>query len=298
MVAEIVTVNDEKYIPHELVNNKIEHYKEIFQEKWENVYGAGHPFSEGDEMLVLREAGRVVGGSIIRRNVYSVTFRDFAILPEFRGKGHSKMLMGELEDVTENHHYQLMENGQKPQDIRMMYLRSLVYLDSNDREEARLPHLQFANYLRKVGFLPYIHNQHELSGVEKVAIPLYQRLYPKVADRLRVFKKKIIDVGVELKKESKEELAVLDERQWKIVMGGLDWKLGNYGKNGTVSYRYDLCPICKDMGSSEQNSENCKRCYIYNTCMEPFREIGRFKEDFEVSHAYFSEMREFMLSRR
>ena len=77
---------------------------------------------------------------------------------------------------------------------------------------------------------------------------------------------------------------------------GLQAKLRNYEKSGRVSYRYDICPICAYMGSSEQNDENCEKCFIRQTCFEPFRNPGRFKEDYEVSGAYFEAVRQFLLT--
>lgn len=291
-------ISDSAEIPDELIDFKIEHYQEIFKEDWEKVYTPTSLESEGKEMLIIldncRPFGKVAGGCVFKKNTYSVQFEDFAILPEYRRKGYSRKLMQELENITERHHYDLLNSGKKPNDINLMYLRSLIYLDNDDSGKAVQPHLQFAFFLRKAGFNPYVHNKYELSEKEEIALQLYHKNYPEQADNLRVFKKEIVNEGVILKPDSRQELLVLDERQWKIVMGGLNWKLGNYGKTGKVSYRYDLCPICADMGSSEMNSDNCQKCYIYKTCMEPFREVGRFKEDFEVSDAYFSEMRSFM----
>jgi GNAT superfamily N-acetyltransferase len=279
----------EKEMPNELLEFKVEHYKEIFQDQWEKVFAAS---SSEKQVVVLRDLDKIVGGCAIELTPYNLRFEDFAILPEARGKGYAKILMDSLEGMAKGYHIRKTCSGEKPTDIKLMYLKSLVYLDFDIPD---IPAFQFAPFLKRFGFKPYVYNRLELSDAELVALEVYQQLYPDFADSLRVFKKLVVNEGVELNQEAQQELLSLNKKQWNIVVGGLNWKLGNYGKTGRVSYRYDLCSICADMESSEQNSENCRRCYIYKTCMEPFRERGRFKEDFEVSNAYFSAMRDFML---
>lgn len=304
-------IEDSK-IPKELIDFKILHYKEIFKDKWEKVFNENPSLAEEEKIIILKDLDRIVGGCVIRKGIYSLKFKDFVILPEGRGKGCARILMEELEEMAIKHHKALIETRKKPKDIKMMYLRSLVYLDSNNPEEAKIPALQFANFLRKFDFQPYMPNEHaypydtyELSKEEKTAIEIYKEVYPDLANRLKIFKKLVVDEGVELRDEIKDELIKLKEipDKWKIVIGGLNWKLGHYQKSGEVSYKYNICPICadmrvKDVTSKIKTSKPCqaKDCYIYETCMEPFRETGFFKEDNEISSAYFKAMKGFMLA--
>lgn len=291
---DIESVVKESDIPAALIDFKVQHYKEIFKSHFLEVLEESPSLEEGEELIIIKDLGKLIGGCTIKKDTYYVRFRGFSILPENRGRGYAKKLMHELEKITTEHHLKLRNSGEKPTDINQMYLKSLVYLDS-DMEKEENPELQFSIFLKKFAFSPYSYNKQELSKEEIAAIKVYERLYSGSSSKLKVFKKPVVDEGVELKTEIKQELLALNRRQWEIVMCGLNWKLGNYSKTGQVSYRYDLCPICIDVKSDETNSENCKRCYIYTTCMEPFREAGRFKEDFEISNAYFSSMKDFMM---
>jgi len=281
-------------IPVEILEHKIKHYQDVFKDRFEDVFNLSK-LNENEEIIILKKSEKIKGSCIIEKGIYDLKFRDFLILPKNRGKGYAKIFMQHLENLAIKHHQELIDADKKPDDINLMYLKSLVYMDSNNVEDARNPIFQFSHYLKRSGFSAFMYNKLELSDLEIKGIEVYQRQHPDLADRLKIFKKQVVDNGVELKPETKKELSSLDEKQWNIVMYGLKWKLGNYGKTGKVSYRYDLCPICDDVGSSEINSDNCKECYIHTTCMEPFRESGRFKENFEVSNVYFSEMRNFML---
>ena len=299
-------------IPEELLNFKISHYKDFFKDKWKEVFNASPFLDKNEQMIVLKDSDSVVGGFVIKKSTYSLKFKNFAILPENRGKGFAHVLMEKLENLAIDHHNSLLRTGQKPDDINLMYLRSVVYLDSDNPDEAKIPAFEFAHFLKRFGFTPYSPNEHaypydchEFSKEENVAIGVFREIYPNVTDKLKVFKKLVVDKGVMLKKEIKKELLKLRERpdKWKIVMGGLDWKLGNYRKSGEISYKFNICPICADMGVTDndlnkESSRPCpaEDCYIYTTCMEPFREIGFFKEDNEISSAYFKAMRDFMLA--
>ncbi|MFH0868794.1 MAG: GNAT family N-acetyltransferase [archaeon] len=296
---EIELILNESEVPADFIDFKISHYKEVFRKQWKGVFDSAPFLDKGEELVVLKDSDKTVAGCVIQKDVYNLKLKNFSVMPEYRGQGRAKQLMQELEEIAKSHHCELTSTGKKPLDISLMYLKSMTYPNSDDAEEAKkLPALQFAQFLKKFDFTPHIYNKLELSPEEFIAVDAYRQLYPGLADKLKVFKKEVVNCGVELKPESQKELIALQNRKtrWDTVMFGLNWKLGNYGKTGKISYRYDLCPICKDMGSSEVNSDNCKSCYIYNTCLEPFRAVGRFKEDFEVSNAYFGAMRQFMLA--
>ena len=95
-------IHFESEMPKEMADFQIEHFKEVFEDSWEEVLT---PIEE--EVLVARENGRVAGGCVIKRDVYYVRFSDFAILPGNRGKGLARKLMSALEEITRNHHKRL-----------------------------------------------------------------------------------------------------------------------------------------------------------------------------------------------
>lgn len=96
-----------------------------------------------------------------------------------------------------------------------------------------------------------------------------------------------------LSDEHKEELDKLTPAQRKIVLGGLDNKLGHYGKSGHLSYRYDVCPVCQDIDSTEENPK-CDLCYIQKSCKAPFNE--GFRDDPVAGAVYFGDMRRYLRS--
>jgi len=96
----------------------------------------------------------------------------------------------------------------------------------------------------------------------------------------------------ELSDEIKQELSNLTSRQRRIVLNGLVAKLAAAQKTGKVSYRYDICPICGDVGSTKELNK-CGECYIFRSCSKPFD--SGFKNDHEISYKYFSKMLVFML---
>lgn len=94
-----------------------------------------------------------------------------------------------------------------------------------------------------------------------------------------------------MRKEVEGELIKLDKRQREIVIKGLEAKLGAYKRKGYISYKYEVCPVCRDVGSTLE-CPRCDDCYIKISCKEPF--AYGFKEDHEKGFEYFSEMHEFL----
>lgn len=92
---------------------------------------------------------------------------------------------------------------------------------------------------------------------------------------------------------AKRPLRKLDWRQRNIVLAGLRNKLWHQARTGHLSYRYDVCPVCIDMGSTEKNPR-CQNCYIEAPCQLPFWE--GFKEDQERGTQYFQDMYNFLVS--
>jgi len=96
---------------------------------------------------------------------------------------------------------------------------------------------------------------------------------------------------MELSADVKEELSSLDSYQRNLVLGGLRVKLAHHARSGRVSYRYDVCPVCADIGSTEED-ERCDQCYIRVSCKKPFTD--GFRDDHEKGAAYFSAMERFL----
>lgn len=283
-------ITDPSEMPREIVEFKRRHFKDVFGGLWGSVYDRSPAIADGEEVLVVEIDGEPAGWVYFQRRPYFIKFRGFAVRPEFRSMGISKILMGLLADIGIEHHRTLVARGEKPADIGLMFLKSQVYFNAEGEGEA----FAFGRFLKKAGFAACAYNMHEIDAEEVAGIDAYKRLYPDMKGRLKVFKKAVVDTGVRLKDEAESELMRLSPEELAVVMHGLDVKLGNYGSSGRLSYRYDLCPICAYTGSSEQDSDNCKKCCIRMTCMEPFRDKGRFKEDYEVSRAYFEAMRDFL----
>jgi len=100
---------------------------------------------------------------------------------------------------------------------------------------------------------------------------------------------------MKLSKEVRIELDNLSDRQRDIVLGGLDKKLGLFEKSGILSYKYEVCPICNDIGSTLENPK-CEECYLKIGCKEPFN-CG-FRDDPKLGYQYFNNMREYLLRDR
>jgi hypothetical protein len=91
----------------------------------------------------------------------------------------------------------------------------------------------------------------------------------------------------DMKPEYRKELIRLTPRQHHIVMGGLKKKLAHHDKTGILSYSYEVCPVCKDVGSTLEH-QRCEECYIQKSCQAPFTD--GFRNDTPRGVAYFGEM--------
>lgn len=94
-----------------------------------------------------------------------------------------------------------------------------------------------------------------------------------------------------MRKEVEDELRKLNGAQRTIVIKGLEAKLAAYRKKGYISYRYEVCPVCRDVGSTLE-VQKCNECYIKISCKEPFN-YG-FRDNHQRGFEYFSEMYEFL----
>ena len=297
----MIEIIEDNKIPDEIMEFKIQHYKDVFSLDYESILNTNVNLPKTQKILILKEDGRVAGSCTIIKSIYDVKFKDFSILPFARGKGYAKILMGKLEEVAIEHHNSLIESGLKPKDIQLMYIRSLIYLNSDDLTDT-LHALEFGKYLKSIGFNPCAPNAYEYLKDEFKAAELYKKLYPTY--NFKVFKKLVYNNGIELSDKIKTELDILksNKDKYDIVLNGLNWKLGHYSKSGEVSFKYNICPICKDMDTDipsilSVGEHPCptEGCYIYNACMEPFRSVGFFKENNEVSGAYFQAMKDYLI---
>lgn len=290
---EIRFVTNSALLPTEIVASKRRHFEDVFGKFWEDVWSQSPLIDQGEAVWIFEEQGRPAGWmNVEKKGIYSKRFRNFSVHPDFRGRGVASFMLACIFADGVARHMGLWDAGEKPQDIGLMFVKSLVYFDVDRDGEA----FAFGKFLRKMGFTSYAYNQNDISPEEVAGIECYRKIYPELAGSLKVFKKKIFDAGVKLREEIKAELLRLTPEARAVVLNGLNWKVGHYAKSGRVSYRYDLCPICAFVGSSEKDSSSCKQCPIYTTCMEPFRAVGRFKEDYEVSGAYFQAVRDFLLA--
>jgi len=98
-------------------------------------------------------------------------------------------------------------------------------------------------------------------------------------------------VTYDLSGEVRAELRALTAEQRAVVLGGLRNKLGFHKRSGILSYRYDVCPVCQDVGSTEEDPK-CDECYIKVSCKIPF--TCGFRDDPERGVQYFAEMLEYL----
>ena len=94
-----------------------------------------------------------------------------------------------------------------------------------------------------------------------------------------------------LSPDVKDELRALTDTQRKIVIYGLRRKLEHYRTSGRLSYRYEVCPVCIDMKSTQENPK-CDDCYIKISCKKPF--VDGFRDDPVKGFEYFSSMEVFI----
>lgn len=288
----IVIVSDVTALPEEIDLTRQHHFQEIFRSSWRDVYGQSPLLEKNEKSLMVVWDGELAGWVHFQKGIYNLRFRNFYVHPKFRGRQIARLMLQNLSAIGTTHHQQLLQTGAKPSDIGLMFLQSLIYPDGEQDGEV----FAFGKFLKKMGFSSYHYNKGGVTPEEAAAIACYEKM--SIAQTLRTFRLRIVDDGVTLKASTQAELLRMSAEARAVVLNGLSWKIGHYAKSGRVSYRYDLCPICKFVGSSEQNSDNCKKCPIHETCFEPFREIGRFKEDYEISGAYFQAVLNFLLAHR
>ncbi len=123
-------------VPIEMRLFKRQHFQEIFGVHWESVLDRSLLMATNEGLLVCEIDGVLAGWVQYHCDTYFVGFRNFAVLPAFRGRGVARRLLTELRDIATGHHHGLIANGEKPDDVRLMYLKSMVYMDSDTEGEA------------------------------------------------------------------------------------------------------------------------------------------------------------------
>jgi len=264
-----------------------QHYRDVFGPRAAEVERDVPELEPGETLYVAHEEhGRIlgapVGGVLVLRRRYDVRFRGFIVFPEFRGRGFAREMM--------DHVRELAAEGVPRALPGVAYATSLVYPIGSE----------FGRYLRKRGFQPYPHRLFKWNRLpwEQRAVETYLSVGVDEAD-LVVFRKKVADDGVYILEDARREIDGLTPEQRATVEKGLDIKLGAaYGGSGRVSYRFDLCPVCSEMGSTEKDDSACRDCYIRRLCRFPFGEEHRFKEDPQVSLGYWEAVRQYLVNRR
>jgi hypothetical protein len=114
-------------------------------------------------------------------------------------------------------------------------------------------------------------------------------------DREAMQNERMPDEGgiMDLPKEAALELKKLSPGERRIVLEGLQRKLWHLERTSRLSYKYEVCPVCNDIGSTEE-SPKCGGCYIQIACKHPF-EAG-FRDDQAIGETYFRNMLAFMMS--
>lgn len=274
----MLEIVEEKY-SLDLVKYQISHYKEIFKNLSLFTLGLKDHYERKGRTFVIKQNGKVLGGyRCANKSTWSLQFYDFAILPEARGLGLGKKLLDHLKIITKTTHEEHIAKGLKPSWGHMMFLDSRVYPQKSE----------FSLYLKKIGFSEYKPYPIGLKQTDQNAFKYYldTQQFPHVY-RLTVLLDNMLSEDVRL------ELSSLTELQKKIVLSGLDGKLGHFNKSGMLSYKYEVCPICKDIGSTLEDPK-CWMCYLKIGCKIPFK-YG-FRDDPEVGAIYFSQMRNFLIS--
>lgn len=260
--------------PPEIVSFIRKHYLEIFGENAAQVYLASLIDNESALSFVARDGFRVLGGYRMLKRDYSAQILDFVVLPAAREKGLGRKLIDHAKERASL-------SAAKPS-LKIELEKPTIFLDTRIYPEDN----EFVLFLRKMGFLswePYI---PMLGEAEWIAYNEYKKAgkQPK-SFRRRIWHGSILSHSVE------RELDELTARQAKIVLSGLDKKLSHFAKSSKLSYKYEVCPICRDIGSTVNNPK-CGECYLELGCKAPF--FRGFRHDPQVGAIYFTQMRSYL----
>lgn len=277
-MKQIIWRDKDFQLKKEWLEFKMAHYQEVFGEHWRDVFMLSKPRPD-EELLTVEFYGEIAGKCYCSKTNNGLKIRDYTVLPKFRGNGIGRDILEEME-------YKARREG-------LDYLVSFPYLIPVTREERKHERFEMSQFYVKTGFTPTLFDMDELDQEEGTAVTIYLILNSEYQKQLRVFRKRLNPVT--LRDEVKEELSKLTPRQKEIVLNGLNAKLGAYQKTKHLSYKYSVCPVCKDIGSTLENP-NCEECYIPITCKEPFNKGFRYDDIAGV--IYFSKVGDFIQSHK
>jgi len=260
--------------PPEIVSFVRKHYWEVFGDGAAQVYLASLIDNKSALSFVARDGFRILGGYRMLMRDYSAQILDFAVLPAARGKRLGRELIEHAKERASLHTARphLKIELEKP----TIFLDTRIYPEDNE----------FVSFIRKMDFLswePYI---PMLGEAEWIAYNEYK----KAGKQPKSFRKRIWH-GPILSHAVERELDGLTEKQARIVLSGLDKKLGHFAKSNKLSYKYEICPICKDVGSTIDDPK-CEECYLRLGCKTPF--FRGFRHDPQVGAIYFTQMRSYL----
>jgi hypothetical protein len=254
-------------------------YWEVFTKSAAPVYAASLIDNLQARTYVATQGTTVLGGYRILEREWSSQILDFAVLPAARGKQVASKLMFHIREGI-------------AYDKQRIFLDTRVYRSDNP----------FTKFLVSMGFQTYKPYHPGFSEAEWLAYKVYQdqlvrlenglgyRLHDDdvikiVAHRMLVIERDLLHDHI------KSELKSLTSHQKEIVLNGLKGKLGHFKKSSKLSYQYDVCPICKDIGSTVENPK-CGECYLKIGCKEPFH--LKFRHDPQVGALYFTQMEKYL----
>jgi GNAT superfamily N-acetyltransferase len=267
----------ERRFPPEMTDFIREHYWEVFK-GWQGAAAQIYTASLIDNLsarsfIAMEQDARVLGGYRMLVKDWSVQIFDLAVLPAARSKGLGKALIRHAKEKATS--MNVTVNG-KIFDSPKMFLDTRIYPDKSP----------FASFLRATGFGGYEPYVLTMGEAEWLAYKLYKsKQQHAMSFRMQIAERSILPAAV------KRELVSLTEEQCKIVLDGLDKKLGHFRKSGRLSYKYEVCPICVDIGSTLENPR-CGKCYLELGCKTPF--CRGFRHDPQVGAMYFDEMRRYL----
>ena len=258
---------EEAKFPPEMTQFVRNHYVDVFGKEFAPIYNASLIDNLAARSFVAREDTLILGGFRILEKRWSAQILDFGVLPVARGKGVAKQLI--------DHAWNMVFY-----DDNMIFLDTRVY-----PKEYLYPDVKtFPSFLKNNGFEEYKAYPATFGEAEWLAYDFYKEKGDRpVAYRKMVRERDLLHHSVYM------ELEALTKKQRQVVLSGLDAKLGYFEHSGNLSYKYEVCPICNDIGSTIENPK-CNKCYLQIGCKEPFH--SEFRHDPQVGAMYFSQMRD------
>jgi len=263
--------------PPEMTQFVRHHYRDVFENDAPAIYAASLIDNMADpndtwSFLAMRNTQVLGGYRAHKRSKWSLQILDFAVLPMSQKDGVGRALIKHAQNLAKR--------------ANVIFLDTRVYPTSIKHGFFQVP--DFSTFLMKMGFekcepYPPMMGEAEWLAYEKYSIA---RLEP-AAFRMKISDKDLITRAV------RYELETLTPPQRQVVLSGLHKKLDHFERSGKLSYKYEVCPICQDVGSTIENPK-CNECYLRRGCKLPF--IEKFRHDPQVGFIYFSQMRDYLMN--